>query len=188
MTREDRENAYLYCKFRDEQFALCDGYAKSCGILMKTFLVLNVLFYAKDGVTQREICDKTFQSKQTVSLIVKSLLQKGRAALSENPEDRRNKIVRLTDAGRAFAEKPVRHITNAENAAMAMLTPGEQAQLIALSRQFTKNLTEFVKGEEVSVLIMPGCASPDAETPAQVRASAENKATGTNGDAGKETL
>ena len=69
MTKEDKKNAYLYCKFRDEQFALYDAFAKRNGIMMNTFLVLNVLFYAKEGLTQRDICDKTFQSKQTVNLI-----------------------------------------------------------------------------------------------------------------------
>jgi len=147
MTKEDRRNAFLYCKFRDEQFALYDEYAKSCGLLMKTFLVLNVLFYAKDGMTQKEICGMTFQSKQTVSLIVKNLLQDGRAVLTENAADRRNKIVRLTDAGRAFAEGPVRHITSAEDTAMSMFTPEEQKTLIDLSRRFTQNLAELVSGE-----------------------------------------
>lgn len=64
MTKENRRNAFLYCKFRDEQFALYDEYAKSNGILMKTFLVLNVLFYAKNGMTQKEICERTFQSNK----------------------------------------------------------------------------------------------------------------------------
>ena len=68
MTKEDKKNAYLYCKFRDEQFALYDEYAKRHGMLMKTLLVVNTLFYAKDGMTQTEICRRTFQSKQTVSL------------------------------------------------------------------------------------------------------------------------
>ncbi|MCC8026468.1 MAG: hypothetical protein LIP16_14360 [Clostridium sp.] len=36
MTKEDKKNAYLYCKFRDEQFALYDEYAKRNGMLMKT--------------------------------------------------------------------------------------------------------------------------------------------------------
>ena len=45
MTKEDRKNAFLYCKFRDEQFALYDAYAKRHGMLMKTLLVVNVLFY-----------------------------------------------------------------------------------------------------------------------------------------------
>ena len=148
MTKEYRKNAFLYCKFRDEQFALYDEYAKSRGILMKTFLVLDTLFYAEEGMTQKDICDRTFQSKQAVSLIVKNLLRDGHAVLSENAAGRRNRIVRLTEAGRTFAEKPVRHITHAEDAAMSMLTPEEQAQLIALSRRFTENLTALVKGND----------------------------------------
>lgn len=36
MNKEDKKNAYLYCKFRDEQFALYDEYAKRHGMLMKT--------------------------------------------------------------------------------------------------------------------------------------------------------
>ena len=39
MTKEDKKNAYLYCKFRDEQFALYDEYAKRNGMMMKTLLV-----------------------------------------------------------------------------------------------------------------------------------------------------
>ena len=34
MTQEDRKNVYLYCKFRDEQFALYDEYAKRHGMLV----------------------------------------------------------------------------------------------------------------------------------------------------------
>lgn len=148
LSKEDKRNAFLYCKFRDEQFALYDEYAKNNGILMKTFLVLNVLFYAKDGMTQKEICDRTFQSKQTVSLIIKNLLKDGYVTLIENVNDKRNKTVKMTDEGRGYAEKPVTHITWAEDTAMSMFTPEEQEQLITLSRRFTQNLTSLVKGNE----------------------------------------
>lgn len=145
MTKEDRKNAFLYCKFRDEQFALYDEYAKSNGILMNTFLVLNALFYAKDGMTQKEICERTFQSKQTVNLIVRNLADEGYVTLSENFDDKRNKTVRMTEAGRTYAEKPVRHITSAEDTAMSMFTPEEQKTLIDLSRRFTRNLEALVR-------------------------------------------
>ena len=144
MTKEDRKNAYLYCKFRDEQFALYDEYAKRNGMMMKTLLVVNVLFYAKDGMTQKEICQRTFQSKQTVNLITKNLLTENYVTVTEVPENRRNKIVQMTDAGRAYCEKVVRHITWAEDTAMSMLTPEQQRQLIDLSRTFTKNLTMLI--------------------------------------------
>lgn len=147
MTKEDRRNAFLYCKFRDEQFALYDEYAKSNGILIKTFFVLNALFYSKYGMTQKEICGIVHESKQTVSLIIKNLLKNGYVTLEENTEDKRNKTVKMTDEGRAYAEKPVRHITWAEDTAMSMFTKEEQKQLIDLSRTFTKNLTELINQE-----------------------------------------
>ena len=147
MTKEDRKNAYLYCKFRDEQFALYDEYAKRHGMMMKTLLVVNALFYAKDGMTQTEICGRTFQSKQTVNLIVKNLLADRYVTVAEMPENKRNKIVRMTEAGRAYCEKVVRHITWAEDTAMSMFTAEQQEQLITLSRTFTQNLTMLVNQE-----------------------------------------
>ena len=151
MTKEDRKNAYLYCKFRDEQFALYDEYAKRNGMMMKTLLVVNVLFYAKDGMTQKEICRRTFQSKQTVNLITKNLLAENYVTVTEMPENKRNKIVRMTDAGRTYCEKVVRRITWAEDTAMSMFTPEQQRQLIDLSRTFTKNLTMLVHQETEDV-------------------------------------
>lgn len=151
MTKEDRKNAYLYCKFRDEQFALYDEYAKRNGILMKTLLVVNVLFYdkvyEKDGMTQRDICARTFQSKQTVNLIIQNLLKDAFVTVEERMDNKREKLVQMTEAGMAHYEKVVRHITWAEDTAMSMFTPEEQKQLIDLSRTFTKNLTELVNRE-----------------------------------------
>lgn len=147
MTKEDKKNAYLYCKFRDEQFALYDEYAKRNGMLMKTLLVVNILFYAKEGLTQKEICGRTFQSKQTVNLIIQNLLKEAYVTVEERKENKREKLVRMTDAGRAYCEKVVRHITWAEDTAMSMFTPEEQRQLIDLSRTFTKNLAKLVNQE-----------------------------------------
>ena len=147
ITKETKKNAYLYCKFRDEQFALYDEYAKNNGILMNTFLVLNVLFYAKDGITQKEICQRTFQSKQTVNLIIRNLLNEAYVTVEERKENKREKLVRITKAGKAYCEKVVRHITWAEDTAMSMFTQEEQKQLIDLSRTFTKNLTELINQE-----------------------------------------
>ena len=147
MNKEDKKNAYLYCKFRDEQFALYDEYAKCHGMMMKTLLVVNILFYAKDGMTQTDICQRTFQSKQTVNLIIKNLLAERYVTVTEVPENKRNKIVRMTEAGRACCEQVVRHITWAEDTAMSMFTAEEQKQLIDLSRTFTKNLMKLVNQE-----------------------------------------
>ena len=120
-------------------------------MMMKTLLVVNVLyydaFYNKGGMTQKEICQRTFQSKQTVNLIIKNLLAENYVTVTEVPENKRNKIVRMTETGMSYCEKVVRHITWAEDTAMSMFTPEEQKTLIDLSRTFTKNLTMLVNQE-----------------------------------------
>ena len=82
-----------------------------------------------------------------MNLIIKNLLSDSYVTVTEVPENKRNKIVRMTDAGRAYCEKVVRHITWAEDTAMSMFTPEEQKQLIDLLRTFTKNLTMLVNQE-----------------------------------------
>lgn len=147
MTGEGRKNAYLYCKFRDEQFALYSEYAKSQGMLINTLLVVNALFYAKEGLTQRRICERTFQSKQTVNLIIRNLLNAAYVTVEARKENRREKLVQMTDAGRAYCEGAVRHITWAEDTAMSLFSLEEQELLINLSRRFTENLTKLIHQE-----------------------------------------
>ena len=144
MNREDKKNAYLYCKFRDRQMALYDEYSKKHGMLLNTLLITNVLFYAKNGMTQREISARTFLSKQTVNLIVGKLLRKECVTVTPSDDNGREKLVRMTEAGTRFCEKVVRHITWAEDTAMSMLTSEEQQTLIALSRKFTQNLETLI--------------------------------------------
>ena len=99
-------------------------------------------------MTQADICQRTFQSKQTVNLIIKNLLSDGYVTVNEMPGNKRNKIVRMTQAGRAYCQKVVRHITWAEDTAMSMFSPEEQKQLIELSRIFTKNLAMLIAREK----------------------------------------
>ena len=82
-----------------------------------------------------------------MNVIIKSLLDDQYVTIAEMPENRRNKLVQMTEAGRTYCEKVVRHITWAEDTAMSMFTPEEQKRLIDLSRTFTKNLTLLVNQE-----------------------------------------
>jgi DNA-binding MarR family transcriptional regulator len=152
MSKETEHNARLYCMFRDEQFALYDEYMKSKGMLMNTFFVLKALYYANNGLTQKQICEISHNSKQNVSLIIKNLLIEGYVVLSENEEDRRNKIVMLTDKGCTYSKSTVQHIARAEDRAMEQLTEKEQKQLLALSEKFTKLLTECVNGKKETTI------------------------------------
>lgn len=148
VSREARRNAYLYCKFRDEQYDLYDQYAKEHGLSMKSFLVINALYYAKNGMTQKEICARTFNSKQTVNLIVKGLKKEQSVEVTPDQRDKRTTIVTMTEEGRSRYGAVVLHITESEDQAMAMLTEEEQEQIVCLSRRFTQYLCTLVKGDE----------------------------------------
>lgn len=143
-----RRNALIYCRLRDEQFSLYDAFAKRHGMLTNTLLVVNALFYAKEGLTQRQICEATFESKQTVSLIVGRLKKEGSVIVEPSEGDRREKTVHMTEEGRVRYEDPIRHITWAEDMAMAMFTLEEQQALNDLSRKFTDRLAELLDQEE----------------------------------------
>lgn len=147
--KQARKNAFVYCQLRDKQFSLYDAFAKRHGMLTNTLLVVNALFYAKEGLTQRDICERTFESKQTVSLIVGRLKREGHATVEACDGDRREKVVRMTEAGRLHYEEPIRHITWAEDTAMSMFSDEEQETLNRLSRQFTERLAELFDQEGV---------------------------------------
>ena len=146
--KQEKNNAYTYCKFRDEQYALYVEYAKRHGILMKTLLTVNALYYNEGGMTQKQICDHTSQAKQTINLIISHLLDDGYVTVTEVPENKRTKIVRLTEEGRAWCKETVLHVTWAEETAMSMLSPEEQQTLIALSRKYTENFTALMSREK----------------------------------------
>lgn len=148
MARETTNNAYEYCKFRDEQYALYVEYAKRHGILMKTLLTVNALYYAEDGLTQKQICDHTSQAKQTINLIISHLLDDGYVTVTEVPENKRTKIVKLTEEGRVWCKETVLRVTWAEETAMNMLSPEEQEQLVLLARKYTENFANLMSQEK----------------------------------------
>lgn len=113
--------------FEMSNLHLYDEYAKRHGMLMKTLLVFNVIycddFYHKGGMTQAEICQRTFQSKQTVNLIIRNLLSESYVTVETRKDNKREKLVKITEEGKIYCEKIVRHITRAEDKAMSMFSP-----------------------------------------------------------------
>lgn len=142
--RQARRNAYIYCALRERQHARYDRHARDNGLTMQAFLVVNVLYYAPEGLTQARVCEMTLNSRQTVSLVTKRLVAQGYAETEEDPNDRRASVVRLTNAGRTWAHDMVRRITRAEDGAMAALAPEEQEALVSLSRRFTEHLLALI--------------------------------------------
>ena len=69
-----------------------------------SLLVLNILNVESDcGCTQKYLMDQTFFPKQTINHIVTAYYKQGIVELRENKNNRREKIVCLTPAGKDYA-------------------------------------------------------------------------------------
>lgn len=126
-----------YCRLRDVQFAVYEQYARKHNLSAKELFVLDLIWFAPDGCMQTEICERLSATKQTISAIIKKFLKLGYVSLTECETDRRNKIIRLTNAGAAYTEKLIPPAANAEIDAMTELSDEDIAELIRLTTLFS---------------------------------------------------
>ena len=130
----------LYCRLRDKQYAVYEGYARKHNLTAKELFVLDIIYFAADGCTQAEICERLSATKQTVSAVIKKFWKSGYIDFEESKTDRRNKIVRFTATGRAYVERIIPPAAQAENDAMAELSDEQQASLIQLTDFFSEQM------------------------------------------------
>lgn len=129
-----------YCLLRDVQFAAYELYARKYGLTAKELFVLDIIWFAPDGCLQSEICERLSATKQTVSAIIKKFWKLGYLSLTESETDRRNKIVRFTEAGIAYTKKIIPPAANAEIDAMAELSGKDIAELVRLTTLFSEQM------------------------------------------------
>ena len=129
-----------YCLLRDVQFAAYELYARKYGLTAKELFVLDIIWFSEDGCLQSEISERLSATKQTISAIVKKLWKLGYLSLTESEADRRNKIVRFTEAGMEYTQKIIPPAASAEIDAMAELNGEDIAELMRLTTLFSEQM------------------------------------------------
>lgn len=145
MNREKvRKYVNKYCLLRDVQFAGYELYARKYNLTAKELFVLDIIWFSTDGCLQSEICERLSATKQTVSAIIKKFWKLGYISLTESETDRRNKIIRFTDAGKEYTAEIIPPAANAEIDAMAELDmSGEDiAELVRLTTLFSNQMAK----------------------------------------------
>lgn len=132
-----------YCKLRDRQYAVYDKYAKNNGLTMYELFVLDILWFAKNGETQKNMSERMSVNKQTISSIIGKFENLGYVKFVEVEQDRRNKKVHLTESGKAYAQNIIPPAAIADNLAMEKLGLCNAQKLIELTTQFTENMERF---------------------------------------------
>ncbi len=139
MKREDiRKYVNQYCHLRDVQYAAYTQCARKHNLTTNELFVLDIIWFNPEGCPQSYICERMSATKQTISAIIKKFLKLGYVTLTEDKNDRRNKIIRFTDNGYIYAEGIIPPVANAEISTMAELSKKENiAELVRLTTLFS---------------------------------------------------
>ena len=143
MEREEvRAYVNQYCLLRDIQYAAYELHARKHNLTSKELFVLDIIWFAEDGCLQSEICERLSATKQTVSAIIKKFWKSGYLSLTEAENDRRNKIVRFTDAGREYTKNIIPPAASAEIDAMAELDEKDIVEMIRITTIFSNHMKQ----------------------------------------------
>ncbi len=141
--KEINDLVNAYGRLRDRQFAVYAEYAKRYGLTTHELFVLDILWFAPDGCTQKEICDRMSANKQTINAIITRFYKRGHLYFEETKKDRRVKRIVLTERGKSYAKSIIPPGADAENLALADMTE-KAAELVKLTATFTENMEKRV--------------------------------------------
>jgi len=146
---EARNYVNSYGHLRDIQYAAYDHYARGIELTAKELFVLDILYFAPQGVHESAICKRLSTNKQTVSAIIKKFKKKGYLSLRKDNGDGRNKIIRFSPRGEIWARKIIPSAAEADILAMGDLTKEEMKQLVLLTERFSRAMTiRFAEAEK----------------------------------------
>lgn len=104
-------------------------WAKTQGLNYNSLLMLCIL-EEKGTCTQKMICEELLLPKSTVHSILLDFMKKGYMALEAAPDNKKEKVVVLTDAGKVFSDEILTKLHKMEVRAMERLGPRLSAQLV----------------------------------------------------------
>lgn len=123
-----------------------EDYARKSGVSYNSLYILSAI-YQIENCTQKQICEKTLLPKQTVNNVITAFYKSGYIALCELPENRRIKVIHLTETGRQYAEELLPPIYKANRSAMETLTEEQQDTLIRLIDQYAAAFRKEMLGD-----------------------------------------
>lgn len=109
--------------------------ARHYGLSDSAFWILYTLREAEGPVSQRQLCQELYLSKQTVNSALKNLEEAGYLRLECAPDSRKNKEIRLTASGEALLRRTADPVFAMEERAFLRLTEEEREAILRLGRR-----------------------------------------------------
>ncbi len=117
--------------------------ALKLGISDSAFTILYVLCKQGNGCLQRDICQQSYCSKQTINSSIRRLVQEGYLYLT--PGQGRDKHIHLTDAGTVFIDTKIRPIIEMEDLAFSSFSSRERKEFLRLLKKFVDTFRDEEK-------------------------------------------
>lgn len=105
-----------------------DELLKPSGITVLQYTALTVL-EQHDGLPAAALARRSFVTAQSMADLVRALEQRGLIVRERNPENRRELLIRLTDAGRELLDQYAEAVDAVEQQMVAQLTERQVTQL-----------------------------------------------------------
>lgn len=124
-------------KEMDETYHL---YAKKQEISDTILWLLYSLYESNAPFTQRELCSAWHYPPQTINSALKNLERQGVIELAATSDNKKNKLILLTEKGRELAQKIIFPLVHAEEKAFQGMEPEEKELLLSLLQKYVKLL------------------------------------------------
>ncbi len=108
------------------------------GLRLRHHAVLRYLGMAEEGALQRELSTRLGYDPSAMVALVDDLQKAGLAERRPSPGDRRNRVVHLTDEGRAFLKETETATGEVSAELLAPLGPDERATLLELLQRIAE--------------------------------------------------
>lgn len=115
-----------------------EEWAKAHGLSVNSLLVLCAIHDGGNDCTQKKISQRWLIPKQTINMVFKDFERRGFVELFPLPEDKRNKVIRFTKAGKEYADTIISKLRKAELFAVEEIG-------IERMEQLNENMALFVK-------------------------------------------
>lgn len=106
-----------------------EAWAKAHALSVNSLWILCAIHDGRDDCTQKKISQRWLIPKQTINMVLKDFIGKGFVELLPMPEDKRNKIIRFTAAGKEYADMIISELRKAELFAIEELGTARMEQL-----------------------------------------------------------
>lgn len=115
-------------------------FSRACGLSDCAYWMLVDTSAAGGNIAVSRLTSEWYYSKQTINSAIKAPPARGFATLEFAEGSRKNKVVRLTEEGRRFAERYALPALKAEQRAFGALEPCEQREIMRLIGKFSQVL------------------------------------------------